>query len=55
MENDMNRATERAVQGSKDEQVVLEYPGNSLKNQVRDFDDTLSAFSVAKAAFFPAK
>ncbi len=47
----MERATDK-TQASKDEQVVLMYPGNQLRPQVREFKDTLSAFKVVKDAFF---
>jgi hypothetical protein len=49
------RTTIETVAESQDENVVLMYPGNQLKEQVRDFGETLSAFSVVHRAFFSAK
>jgi hypothetical protein len=37
---------------TSDEKLVLAYPGNQLKEQVRDLSDTQTAFSVVKGAFF---
>lgn len=36
----------------QEDKLVLMYPGNQLKRQVRSFDETLSAFMVMKEAFF---
>ncbi len=55
MEQHMQRTTETISTGSKDDVVVLMYPGNALKDQVREFSETLSAFAVAKKAFFDKK
>jgi len=49
---DKENHTQSAPQG---ERVVLMYPGNQLKAQVRPIDQTLSAFSVLKDAFFSKK
>jgi hypothetical protein len=45
----------RAPEAKADEAVVLWYPDNQLKKQVRSIDETLSAFSVLKDAFFTKK
>lgn len=55
MEQVMERTTDKNAQASKDERVVLMYPGNQLKEQVRDVNDTLSAFKVVKETFFASK
>jgi hypothetical protein len=34
------------------EKLVLMYPGNQLKDQIRPFAETLSAFHVMKETFF---
>lgn len=39
----------------KGESVTLMYPSNQLKAQVRPIDQTLSAFTVLKEAFFTTK
>lgn len=49
------QATERSTQPGKGDPVALMYPGNQLKEQVRDPRDTLSAFKVMNDAFFAKK
>ena len=38
-----------------DKSFVLMYPDNQLRDQVRSFEDTFSAFEVLREAFFSAK
>ncbi|MEO4000298.1 hypothetical protein [Mesorhizobium sp. CAU 1732] len=38
-----------------DDVVVLAYPGNQLKGQVRSLESTQSAFTVIKETFFSGK
>jgi hypothetical protein len=46
--------TEKNTAPTGDDFVRL-YPANTLKEQVRDPKDTLSAFTVLKATFFTQK
>lgn len=48
----MERTIEKRVADAPADDVVLMYPDNQLKNQVRDFDDTHSVFEVLKETFF---
>ena len=36
----------------RDDSVVLMYPDNQLRDQVRSYDETQSAFSVIRSTFF---
>jgi hypothetical protein len=45
----------RAPEAQGDETVVLMYPDNQLKDQVRNIEDTLSAFDVLRREFFDKK
>lgn len=49
------QATERSTQPGKGDPVALMYPGNNLKAQVRQLDETLSAFKVMNDTFFSKK
>lgn len=51
----MSQTTERSAPVEQSDPVVLMYPGNSLKQQVRPLNETLSAFKVMKDAFFASK
>lgn len=56
MEKAMNRTTtERSAPVTAGDDVVLMYPDNQLKAQVRDFGEGVTAFAVIKKAFFPGK
>lgn len=55
MEQKMNGMTETTQRDSMEENVVLMYPGNQLKEQVREYKDTFSAFKVVKETFFTKK
>ena len=45
----------RAPDRKADEAVVLSYPDNQLKRQVRSIDETLSAFTVLRDTIFTKK
>lgn len=43
------------VDGKSDDALVLMYPDNQLKDQVRGYEDTFSVFTVLQETFFPEK
>ncbi len=52
----MNETKEpHATDKRGDEAVVLMYPDNQLRGQVRTFEETFSAFTVLKETFFASK
>ncbi len=54
MEHTMTTTTNKQP-AAHDDVVVLAYPGNQLKAQVRSLDATQSAFTVIKETFFAGK
>lgn len=55
MEIAMERTTDKTAQACKDEQVVLMYPGNRLKSQVREFDDFFECLQSRQGRLFRAE
>jgi hypothetical protein len=51
----MTEQTQPNVKETSCQWSVRTYPHNELRDQVREFDDTLSAFHVIKKAFFNHK
>ena len=54
-EDNVMRTIERSAPDKQSDPVVLMYPGNQLRAQVRPYDATLSAFKVMKETFFSEK
>lgn len=48
----MEKTSTGGATDAQGDSVVLMYPDNQLKDQVRDFSETLSVFAVLKAEFF---
>ena len=44
-----------ATMNTQADDIILTYPDEPLGNQVRDINDTLSAFAVANEVFFADK
>lgn len=48
----MEDTTVKTPPKEREDALALMYPGNQLKDQVRDYEDTFSPFKVLEQTFF---